>query len=141
MVAGDATATTPQDVRFVFWNCGLGGGRTPSSTVPTCPKVSKSSLRLHVRFPNCWNGRLTDSPDHKSHMAYSTKGRCPSSHPVAVPAITILFLYPSHGGEGFSLASGGQLSGHADFMNTWNPGALKRLVEGCLNALVHCGNG
>jgi hypothetical protein len=74
-------------------------------------------------------------------MAYSIRGRCPSSHPVAVPAITVLFRYPSHGGEGFSLASGGQLSGHADFMNAWNPGALKRLVEGCLNALVHCGTG
>jgi len=140
MIAGDATATTPQDVRYVFWNCGRGGGRTPSSTVPTCPVVAKSSLRLHVRFPNCWNGRLTDSPDHKSHMAYSVRGHCPSSHPAAVPAITILFRYPSQGGQGFSLASGGQLSGHADFMNTWNPGALKRLVEGCLNALVHCGS-
>jgi hypothetical protein len=140
MIAGDAAARTAQDVRYVFWNCGRVDVRA-SSTVPTCPVMAGSALRLHVRFPNCWNGRLTDSPDHKSHMAYSNKGRCPSSHPVAVPAITILFRYPSHGGEGFSLASGGQLSGHADFMNTWDPGALKRLVEGCLNALVHCGTG
>lgn len=141
MIAGDATARTPQDLRNVFWNCGGGAGANPSSTVPTCPVVAGSSLHFHVRFPNCWNGRLTDSPDHKSHMAYSIRGRCPSSHPVAVPAITILLRYPSHGGEGLSLASGGQLTGHADFMNSWNPGALRRLVEGCLNALVHCGKG
>ena len=141
MIAGDGSATAPQDFRVVFWDCGIEGGVQPSSTVPTCPDSSGSSLRLHVRFPNCWDGRRLDSPDHKSHMAYSLRGRCPSSHPVAVPAITVIFRYPSLGGEGFSLASGGQLSGHADFLNAWKPSALRKLVEGCLNELVHCGRG
>jgi len=141
MIAGDASTPTKQDFRIVFWNCGGGDGGSPSSTVPTCPDKGGSSLRLHVRFPNCWDDRRLDSFDHKSHMAYSVRGRCPSSHPVAVPAITVLFRYPSLGGEGFSLASGGQLSGHADFMNAWKPSALKKLVDECLNALVHCGQG
>lgn len=141
MIAGDASATTPQLFRIVFWNCGGGEGGSPSSTVPTCANAPGSALRLHVRFPNCWDGRRLDSPDHKSHMAYAVQGRCPSSHPVAVPAITVLFRYPSLGGSGFSLASGGQLSGHADFLNSWRPGTLRRLVEGCLNELVRCGRG
>lgn len=138
MIAGDATATTPQPFRVVFWNCGGGEGGFPSSTVPTCPTMRGSALRLHIRFPNCWDGRQLDSRDHKSHMAYAVRGRCPSTHPVAVPAITILFRFPSLGGEGFSLASGGQLSGHADFMNTWKQSALRRLVDGCLNELARC---
>jgi hypothetical protein len=138
MIAGDATATTPQEFRFVFWNCGGGKGGSPSSAIPTCPSTPGSALRLHVRFPNCWDGRQLDSRDHKSHMAYAEKGHCPSSHPVAVPAITILFRYPSLGGDGFSLASGGQLSGHADFVNTWRSSALQRLVDRCLNELAHC---
>lgn len=141
MIAGDASATTPQPFRIVFWNCGGGDGGSPTSTVPTCPDGTGSALRLHVRFPNCWDGRRLDSPDHKSHMAYAVRGQCPSSHPVEVPAVTVLFRYPSLGGEGFSLASGGQLSGHADFVNAWKPGALKKLVEECLNELMHCGRG
>ena len=141
MIAGDASATTPQSFRVVFWNCGGGAGGSPSSTVPTCANAPGSALRLHVRFPKRWDGSRLDSPDHKSHMAYALLGRCPSSHPVAVPAVTILFRYPSLGGEGFSLASGGQLSGHADFLNAWKPGALRKLVEGCLNELVRCGRG
>jgi hypothetical protein len=139
MIGGDATATAPQGMRVTFWSCGALSGVAPSSTVPTCPDTRGSSLRLHVRFPSCWDGKRLDSADHKSHMAYATGRRCPDTHPVAVPAIAQIYRYPTLGGEGFSLASGGQFSAHADFFNAWRPGVLKRLVEGCLNALVHCG--
>jgi uncharacterized protein DUF1996 len=142
MIAGDSKSTVPQDLRVTFWNCGIDGGVQPSSTVPTCPNQRGSFLRLHIRFPNCWDGRRVDSPDHKSHMAYAMRGACPSNYPVAVPAIEQIYRYPAtQGGEGFSLASGSQYSAHADFFNAWNPGTLKKLVEGCLNELVHCGRG
>jgi Domain of unknown function (DUF1996) len=139
MIAGDANATAPQGMRVTFWSCGALSGVPPSSTVPTCPDARGSFLRLHVRFPNCWNGASLDSADHKSHMAYAMRRRCPSTHPVPVPAITQIYRYPTRGGDGFTLASGGQLSAHADFVNAWRPGALRRLVDDCLNALVHCG--
>jgi hypothetical protein len=139
MIAGDATATSPQSMRVTFWSCGAFSGVPPSSSVPTCPDARGSFLRLHVRFPNCWDGKRLDSPDHKSHMAYAAGRGCPSTHPVSVPTIALIFRYPTHAGDGFSLASGGQYSGHADFINAWRPGELRKLVEGCLNALVHCG--
>jgi hypothetical protein len=141
MIAGDAAATSPQGMRVTFWSCGALSGVPSSVDVPTCPQRRGSSLRLHVRFPSCWDGRRLDSPDHKSHMAYAVRGSCPSTHPVAVPAIAQIYRYPTPGGDGFTLASGGEYSAHADFFNAWRPGALKRLVEGCLNALVHCGRG
>ena len=59
-----------------------------SATVPTCPDTRGSFLRLHIRFPECWDGRRLDSADHKSHMAYATRSGCPSTHPVEVPQIT-----------------------------------------------------
>jgi hypothetical protein len=139
MIAGDATATAPQGMRVTFWSCGARSAVPPSATVPTCPEARGSFLRLHVRFPSCWNGASLDSADHKSHMAYPMGRRCPATHPVEVPAITQIYRYPSRGGEGFSLASGGQFSAHADFLNAWRPRALERLVDDCLNALVHCG--
>jgi Domain of unknown function (DUF1996) len=139
VIAGDAKATSPQDRRVTFWSCGALSGVPPSTTVPTCPNTRGSFLRLHVRFPSCWDGASLDSTDHKSHMAYATGRRCPSTHPVEVPAITQIYRYPTRGGDGFTLASGGQFSAHADFLNAWRPAALERLVDGCLNALVHCG--
>ena len=141
MIAGDSKATSPQDPRITYWNCGIESGVPPSSTVPTCPDTRGADLRVHVRFPECWDGRNLDSADHKSHMAYATKGMCPSTHPILVPQVTEIFRYPTRGGEGFTLSSMGQFSAHADFLNSWNPGALKKLVNECLNALVHCGKG
>ena len=141
MIAGSATATEPQGGRVTWWSCGLASGMAPSSTVPTCPAARGSFLRLHVRFPSCWDGRQLDSADHQSHVAYPRAARCPSTHPVELPAITQIFRYPTRGGEGFELASGGQFSAHADFLNAWHPGALRQLVDRCLNALVHCGRG
>ena len=139
MIAGNSMAVAPQDLRITYWNCGVTGGVKPQSTVPTCPAGRGTQLRLHVRFPSCWDEHSLDSPDHKSHMAYAVAGRCPVSHPVSVPAIELIYGYPTQGGSGFSLASGGQLSAHADFFNGWHPAALRTLVSGCLDALVHCG--
>jgi hypothetical protein len=139
MIAGDQHAMRPQSLRVTFWNCGVMAGLPPSSTVPTCPAGRATSLRLHVLFPDCWNGKTLDSADHKRHMAYSVRGQCPASHPVAVPAIALILRYPSFGGPNLQLSSGGQLSGHADFFNAWDQAELTRLVDTCLNALRHCG--
>jgi hypothetical protein len=141
MIAGDARATSPQSGRVTFWNCGALSGIPPSDTIPTCPGGRRTSLRLHVTFPSCWNGVGLDSADHQSHMAYARRGRCPMSHPVAVPSISLIFRYPVTGGPDAALSSGGQFSAHADFFNAWDQNALATLVETCLNALRHCARG
>jgi len=143
MIAGSSTATAsnPQPTRITNWNCGDGVDGTakmPSS----CPNTTKDTLRLRIEFPNCWNGRTLDSPDHKSHMAYAGVGGasgCPKSHPVAVPALSLNFRYKISGPlSGIRLSSGGVYSGHADFFNSWNQRVLARLVHDCLNAGQVC---
>lgn len=141
MIAGNSGATTTQSLRVTFWDCGELGRVPASSAIPTCPDSGSKGLHLHVRFPDCWDGVRLDSSDHKSHMAYSLRGTCPRTHRVAVPSITLVLEYPVAGGSGFELSSGGQLSGHADFVNAWQQGALTRLVDVCLNALRRCDRG
>jgi Domain of unknown function (DUF1996) len=139
MIAGDRHATSPQGLQITYWNCGAASSVPASTEVPTCPDGRGQSLRLHVNFPSCWDGRHLDSADHRSHVAYAVRGACPASHPVAVPAISLIYRYPIAGGSGVTVSSGGAYSAHADFFNAWRQGTLTSLVNNCLNALRHCG--
>jgi hypothetical protein len=139
LIAGNYQARRPQSLLVTFWDCGDLVDVSRSSSVPACP--GGSSLRLRVNFPDCWNGTTLDSGSHKSHVVYSVGGRCPRRHPVALPALSVVYRYPTSGGPDVSLDSGGQYSGHADFINAWRQPALARLVSGCLNRLRHCGTG
>jgi Domain of unknown function (DUF1996) len=160
VVAGNAHAFRPQSTAVVYWACGGQGGRSaPLKTVPmscadvpiqrqksffkacsTCPLRPlptpahvKTYLELHVNFPDCWDGKHLDSPDHHGHMAYSRNYVCPASHPVKVPLIRLTVRYPLTGGEGVYLSSGSVLTGHADFINAWDERFLERLVDQCFH--------
>jgi hypothetical protein len=130
MIAGNAAARAAQGRSVTSWRCSRTF--TASATIPTC---AAGSLLLQVNFPNCWDGSRLDSADHKAHMAYSTAGVCPASHPVEVPALTIVIHYGIGGGSGLELSSGGQFSGHADFVNGWNQARLTALVDRYLNRI------
>ena len=129
-------------MRITFWSCGVLSGVDRSETVPTCPATRGSFLRLHIRFPECWDGRRLDSPDHKSHMAYAVRGeaarrRTPSRCRRSRRSTAIR---PAAGKASRSHRAASS-RGHADFLNAWRPTALRTLVDDCLNALVHCGRG
>jgi Domain of unknown function (DUF1996) len=160
MIGGDAHAHHPQSRRVAYWTCGGSGGvrLAASATAPErcpvvktrvrvrrCPRCApggtvfsrrvKTFLELHVNYPDCWDGKRLASPDHQSHMAHSRNYVCPASHPVKVPLIRMLIRYPLTDGRGVALASGGQLTGHADFINTWDQRALEDLVDRCFRDL------
>lgn len=160
VVAGDARARRPQSTKVVYWDC-VGSMTERSAPVArppeTCADVrlsapkgffrrcatcklqplppsaqrAKRFLELHVDFPDCWDGKHLDSPDHRGHMAYSTNYVCPASHPVKVPLIRLTVRYPIGGGRGVYLSSGGVLTGHADFLNAWDERFLTKLVAAC----------
>jgi hypothetical protein len=135
MIGGNSNATDPQSTSVTFWNCSLAG-TNPTSTIPNC---GDQSLRLHVIFPECWDGKGLDSPNHKAHMAYAENGVCPADHPVALPQLVLVIRYGVNGSGNVVAASGGQYSGHADFVNAWDETELTSLVDYCLNALRPCG--
>jgi hypothetical protein len=144
MVAGNSHAVAPQKPAVTQWYCGVlkssfYGPMRRTSGVTGLPSCSgQTNLELQVAFPDCSNGKAT-SADHKSHMAYSRGGRCPASHPIAVPAITLILRYPPIASANVFLSSGGVFSGHADFMDAWNRTAFRRLVTSCLDHYVGCG--
>lgn len=139
MIAGSAASRTAQSRAVTFWSCGRRGGGARSSSIPTCAGGRGSHLHLHVNFPNCWDGERLDSRDHQSHMAYSSGGVCPGTHPVAVPALSLVIDYGIAGGRDLELSSGGEFSGHADFVNAWHQRALEALVDRYLNGVPRPG--
>jgi hypothetical protein len=114
-------------------------------SVPSCAAGMVLTLRVH--FPDCWDGTSLDSPDHASHMAYSTyspterRAECPPTHPVAVPRIRLAVRYPTGGGPGVRPSSGPGYTAHADFVNAWDQTTLARLVRRCINGNVRCAPG
>jgi hypothetical protein len=69
-----------------------------SPDAQTLPKgFCVGGIRSVITFPTCWDGKNTDSPDHRSHVAYSSavtggvnvgsNGNCPATHPVKIPQL------------------------------------------------------
>ena len=126
MVAGNPTAKKAQSKIVGAWSCGGIGGKLRVSVLPQCTVDEALELRIH--FPNCWNGKTLDSPDHKRHMAYSVNGACPKTHPTPVPTVALILIYDSVPKRA-RLASG-KFGLHADFINGWDEDVLEQLVAG-----------
>ena len=140
IVAGRPTARAPQR-GIVRWTCQDDHG----PGVATIPSCGSKLVTLRIGFPDCWDGRRLDSPDHRSHMAYNRAGglelgpqRCPASHPVVVPQLQLNIVYPIHDGDAVKLASGPVVTAHADFFNGWKPSLLRRRVDRVLNGGKAC---
>lgn len=136
-VAGNVNATAAEflEASEEGWEC---GDSYHNADIPTrCP----AGTQLNVRYqaPSCWDGLHLDSPDHKRHMAYPVDGRCPTSHPVAVPMIEFKMAFPVSGDMSqVHLASGRGYSWHYDFFNAWEPRTLAALVKQCINGGLQC---
>lgn len=135
IIAGNAAATAPEEPSQIKWSC-LGSPESSTGDFIVCPEGSK--LELLINFPDCWDGQNLDSPDHKSHMAYSVGNECPPSHPVPVPILQFKLRYSTNGEQGMYLSSGPGYTAHGDFFNAWEPEAMDHRVE-CLRKLMKCG--
>ncbi|GAB7052717.1 DUF1996 domain-containing protein [Catenuloplanes indicus] len=138
IVAGNARATGPGDNTISRWSCLHAGHVGASHDFVNCP--SGTMLESYLDFPQCWNGRDLDSPDHKSHMAYPVNQACPATHPVAVPKLRQVLRYPVNGDPArLRLASGGGFTMHGDFFNAWPEAEMARRVNDCIRPIIKCG--
>lgn len=142
MIVGNPHAESPAENprlgRDIIWKCGPGSGTNLAQPPTQC---SSGIMVASLRFPNCWNGKDLDSPDHISHMSYPVSGRCPASHPVNMPRIESFFRYPVGTGDigTISLSSGPWYTIHQDFFNAWVPADLAFLMQKCINGGLDCG--
>jgi len=145
MIAGDATNTAPKG-HFRFTCEGKGIAFKEYKEIPNCPVGAR--MTEIVFFPQCWDGKNLDSPDHKSHMSYPVKFRCPASHPVPVPEITYKISYAvnepnqatywklSSDHYDDSIPAGRSM--HADWFDGWKESVMEAWVKGCNRAGRDC---
>jgi hypothetical protein len=154
IIAGNKNATGTQP-GVIEWQCyGTPAFVAQTGYIPQCN--AGGEIVLVVVFPQCWNGRDLDSPDHQSHMAYLEypNGTCPSTHPVKVPRVEELFHFPIEAGEDtrdWALSSDmyntgktpdeafgtGGRSAHADWLFAGKK-LIDIIVPGCLLANKNC---
>ncbi len=98
-------------------------------------------LESYLDFPQCWNGRDLDSPDHKSHMAYPVNGDCPATHPVpgAEAAPGPALSGERHPRPASGWPRGGGFTMHGDFFNAWPVDEMARRVNDCIRPIIKCG--
>jgi len=141
MIAGDAKKQepTPQGAVNQFYCAGGpqdGKTRSADGNWPVC---DGGTLHFTLRFPDCWDGKHLDSPNHKSHVAFGAGGKCSADYPVAIPAVTFSIAYPTSGTKnGFTLSSGMASSMHGDGFFAWEDDAIAHRVKDCVVQALPC---
>lgn len=171
VIAGDPRASSPQPAAGPFQPSPVGFGCVPISFTgppPMYPTINEAAqaagapscapgnvLTVSIEFPQCWDGRNLDSADHRSHMSYPLgwpdRG-CPSSHPVALPLMSMHTRYviaPGQDTRNFALSSDtytqanpsapAGYSLHADVIFQWEPDVAQAALDGCYHPARDCG--
>jgi len=143
MIAGDAKkkVPTPRGAQGQFYCAFYGPGdldgiaRSTNGNWPICGGYA--TLHFMLRFPDCWDGKHLDSPNHKDHVAYGTDQGCPADHPVRIPALTFDIQYGVKGTkQGYYLSSDptgkSASSMHGDAFLMWNVDAMNKRTKDCI---------
>ncbi|MFE4255037.1 DUF1996 domain-containing protein [Streptomyces sp. NPDC056910] len=142
IITGDAKAFTNGDANAnASWSCTGFEDRQLKDKYPICPEGSK--VVRSFKFQSCWDGRNTDSANHRTHVAFAdpASGACPQGFQ-AIPQLQQRIVYDVPPGPGFAVDSFPEqlhkpVTDHGDFINVFDDGLMKR-VASCINRGQRC---
>jgi hypothetical protein len=151
LIAGDAKkkVPTPRGAQGQFYCAFYGPGdldgiaRSTNGNWPICG--GDATLHFMLQFPDCWDGKHLDSPNHKDHVAYGNDKGCPADHPVRIPALTFDIQYGVKGTtQGYYLSSDptgrSASSMHGDAFLMWDSDAMNKRTKDCIAQRRTCDN-
>jgi hypothetical protein len=148
MIGGNSASKVAQALDVSHYMCSTD--YVQHAGVPSyCPVGA--TVEQVIRFPQCWDGRNLDSPDHRSHMSYPRPNYpygCPSTHPVALPEVQFSVAYVVQAGDdlrawrlssdAYDTTQPGGFSSHADWINGWKPEVMDVWMNQCLRKGLDC---
>ncbi|MFE6093317.1 DUF1996 domain-containing protein [Streptomyces massasporeus] len=144
IITGDAKANANGGANAnAAWSCtGFENRVQLKDKYPVCP--ADSELVRTERFQSCWDGRNTDSADHRSHVAFAdARGRCPAGFK-AIPQLVQRLTYSGLAGstafavDSFPESLHKPVTDHGDFINAMPDRLMKQAVN-CINSGRRCG--
>ncbi|MFE0175857.1 DUF1996 domain-containing protein [Streptomyces sp. NPDC059002] len=142
IITGDAKAFTNGDANAnASWSCTGFENRQLKDKYPICP--DGSNVVRTFTFQSCWDGRNTDSANHRTHVAFADprSGACPQGFK-AIPQLVQRIVYDVPPGPGFAVDSFPEqlhkpVTDHGDFINVFDERLMQRVAK-CINSGQRC---
>ncbi|MEW2412965.1 DUF1996 domain-containing protein [Streptomyces sp. NPDC046866] len=136
IITGDAKSFTngPGNAN-ASWSCTGFENRQLKDKYPVCPKGS--DVVRTFTFQSCWDGRNTDSANHRTHVDFAKKdGSCKPGFK-AIPQLVQRIVYSVPPGSRFAVDSFPEqlhkpVTDHGDFINVMSNGLMSNAVR-CIN--------
>lgn len=153
IITGDAKAFVngPANAN-ASWSCTGYEDRQLKDKYPLCPSGSDVVRTFH--FQSCWDGRNTDSANHRTHVAFEgPDGSCPEGFR-AIPQLVQRIVYdvpapsvedggrtvPLFAVDSFPEQLHKPVTDHGDFINVFDESLMRQMVD-CINSGRTCGAG
>ncbi|WP_336318312.1 DUF1996 domain-containing protein [Streptomyces lavendofoliae] len=141
VITGDAKAFTNGVANAnASWSCTGFEDRQLKDKYPICPQGSQ--VVRSFKFQSCWDGRNTDSANHRTHVAFADgNGRCPNGFR-AIPQLVQRIVYDVPQGTVFAVDSFPEqlhkpVTDHGDFINVFDNRLMQQMVS-CINGGRRC---